>query len=185
MKGLLLAVFSFPILIGLSLIFLRLYRGKKYYRMLLLAFTGAFVVYSCLQHVFPEDLGFLPVWLVESHRTVDFWNGALVLLLAFHIYWDVAYAAGLTGFSSHLMILLSGPSGLTLEEIIKIYGTGESLDRVLSWRLDNLVRGGYLRKEASRLQLTTKGRKVARFSKFLKQLYGIKERGKNGSGNPS
>ena len=183
MKGLFLAGFSFLVLVVLSLIFLRFYRGKKYYRMFLLAFIGALGIYVYLQVALPDDLGFLPRWLVESRRAVDFWNGLLVLLLIFHIYWDVAYATALTGFSSNLMILLSRPNGLSMGEILEIYGAGSPLDRVLLWRLDSLLRGKYLKQEASGFRILTKGKTVARFSRFLKHLYGIKERGDDGSGN--
>ena len=176
MKGLVLASFSFLVLVGSSLVLLRLYQGKKYYRTFLLAFVISFLFYAVVYRTFSENLGFLPETLMEPNWRVDFWFGALALVLLFHIFWDVAYATALTGFSSHLMVLLSRPGGMSQEEILKIYRAHDPLDGVLAWRLDNLVRCGYLTRKESGFGLTLRGMRLALLALRLKQFYGIEEK---------
>ena len=173
MKGPLLAIVSMGVLVVSSMILLRVYRGRKYYRMFLLAFAGSLGFYSLCFHRLPSDLGFLPPAWVMHNVQADFWNGALILALIFHLYWNTLYAVALTGFSTNLMIHLAQPHGRSLDEILEIYGAKLPLDGVLAWRIDNLVRGQCLAQDAEGFQLLSKGRRLAKVGQFLKQLYGV------------
>lgn len=176
MKGLLLAGLSFLVLMGLSLVLLRFYRGKKYYRVFLLAFAMMLLFYGAIYRLCPDDLAFLPPLLVEPNQQVDFWLGAFVLFLLFHIFWDVAYAAVLTGFSSHLIVLLSRSGGMSLSELLKIYHASEPVDGVLAWRIEGLIRGKYLVSEGAGFRLTRRGAFLASSSRWLRQLYAIEKK---------
>ena len=173
MKGLLVALVSMGVLVIFSMILLRVYRGKKYYRMFLLAFIGALGFYSFCFHQLAPDLGFLPPAWVLSDERADFWNGVLILSLVFHLYWNTVYAIVLTGFSSNLMIHLTRPSGQSLGEVLEIYGANLPLDGVLAWRIENLIRSQCLTREAESFRLLSKGRRMARIGQFLKKLYGV------------
>lgn len=174
MKGFLLAVASMGVLVVLSMVLLRVYRGRKYYRMFLLAFAGALGFYSFCFYRSSPDLGFLPSEWMLGNAQSDFWNGVLVLSLTFHLYWNTTYAVALTGFSSNLMIHLAQPHGRSLDELLEIYGAKLPLDGVLAWRIDNLIKGRCLVQGAMGFQLLPKGRVVARIGRFLKMLYGVK-----------
>lgn len=177
MKGLLLAVLSFVILVGVSMSLLRLYRGKKYFKVFLIAFAFAVGMYSYLHWVFSHDLGFLPQSFLEPHATLDFVNGLLVLALFFHSFWDVVYTTALTGFSGHLTVLLACKGGLSRKEILSIYGANDEIDRVLAWRLPNLLQGGYLEAQGSGFHLRPKGWAVARLTRLLKRMLTACEEG--------
>ena len=172
MKGLILSSFSFLFLIGLSLILLRIYQGKKYFKMFLMAFVLTCVFYGGAYKILPDNLGFLTEPFLEPHGRVDFWVGALILLLVFHIFWDTAYGAVLTGFSSYLMTLLFQRKGLSIDEILEIYDSKQYSEQIFLWRINNLLRGGYLIQEGESFRLQPKGKIVARIVFFLNILYG-------------
>lgn len=170
MKGLTLAVVAFVFLLGACAMLLRLYRGRKYFKVFLAAFAMAVAAYAGLFRILPDDLGFLPPDWREPHRALDFLNGLLVLTLGFHAFWDVIYTTTLTGFSANLMVLLARASGLSRAEIFQIYGADEKLDRVLAWRLPSLLKGGYLEAYGAGFRLRWKGWMVGTMTRGLKRL---------------
>lgn len=169
MKGLLLAAGAFGLIVGGSMVLLRLYKGKKYYRVLLAAYAAATTAYCLAFAAWPADAGLLPAGWKEPSSAVDFANGLLVLTLLFHGFWNTSYAAALTGFSSNLMVLLWQNDGLTKEQLLAMYGAGGSQDPVLAWRLPNLLHGGYLEETPQGLRLLPRGRSVAKLTRFLQR----------------
>ena len=157
MKGILLSLVSFLFLFSISLILLRFYRGKKYFKVLLLAYVLAILFYSLLWKSTGGD-----------HGRIDFWNGFILLALIFHSFWDFCYTTAFTGFSTNLLVLLSKEKSLSLKEILKIYGE-EGEQGILSWRLPNLIRGNYLTEREGRLFLRPKGKILALLTLFLKR----------------
>ncbi|MFQ5912845.1 MAG: hypothetical protein ACE5JS_06660, partial [Nitrospinota bacterium] len=153
MKGLLLAAGAFLLLVALSVVLLRFYRGKKHYKVFLSAFALAVGFYIVLYRALPENLGFVPPGWLEPHRTLDFLNGLLILTLGFVGFWDSVYTTVLTGFSANLMVLLAEGGELSREEILGLYGAGKKLDRVLAWRLPKLIEGNYLEAEGAGYRL--------------------------------
>ncbi len=175
MKGTLLSLISFILLVVLSCLSLRVYRGKKYFYIFLIEFLFACLFYSLLFCYLPEDLHFLPPWLREPSRSVDFGNGLLILLLLFHMMWDAAYAFILTGFTSELFVRLfqKNRQGLSLEELVKGFGGDEEIDEILAWRLPNLLNCKYISAEGNQFRLLNRGRRVARFGLFLKKVFNM------------
>ena len=176
MKGVILAFASFIFFVTLSLVFLRVYRGKKFFKVFILASLISLIFYSFTYFNLSADLEFLAPSMIERHKWFDYFFGLITFLLTVHIFWDVSYATVLTGFSSHLMILIDRPSGLSLKEILQIYGANEEIDPILSWRLANLKKGNYLREEGRYFQLLGRGKKVAMLAEFLKRLYRVESR---------
>ncbi len=177
MKGIVLAAISFLFLIAISMGLLRLYRGQKYYRVLLVAFLLAAGLYVWLHRFLPADLGCLPSGWLEPQSALDGINGFLILGLLFHGYWDAIYTTVLTGFSSNLMILLSRHGKLSQADLKAFYGGADPVDYVVSWRLENLVREGYISQSADGYQLLPKGRVVGVLTRHLKWLLTGSEQG--------
>ena len=170
MRGVVLASVSFLALVGLCAGGLRFYSGRKYFKIFLVAFAVAAAVYALLYRALPDDLGVLPVGWLEPNGTVDFLNGILILVLLFHSFWDAVYTTALTGFSGNLIVLLHRHGGLSRDQLLEIYGAREEIDRVLAWRLPNLLEGGYLRAEGAGYRLRPKGWLIGRVTRWLKLL---------------
>jgi len=172
-KGILLSLISFFLLIVVSFFSIRAYRGKKYFYVFLTVLPFACLFYLLLFYSLPDNLYFLPQILVEPSRLVDFGNGLFILLLLFHIFWDTAYATVLTGFSSELMVRLfrEKQRGLSIEELMKEFGAEREMDEILEWRIPNLLNSGYVTAEGSRFRLLKKGRWIAALGLFLKKLF--------------
>lgn len=178
MKGVLLAAGAFFFLVALSVPLLRLHQGRKYYRVFWVAFGVAVGLYGIFFRVLPADLGFLPAGWLEAEGALDFLNGLLILTLLFVAFWDAVYTTVLTGFSANLMALLAEGEGLSREEILRIYGAEEGVDRVLAWRLPRLLEGRYLEAEGAGFRLLPKGRWVGTAARWLKRaLTGSEEGG--------
>lgn len=173
MKGIALALLSFALLVGLSVVLLRRYRGRKHYRVLLAAFATASAAYVGAHVATPADLGvFAERWL-EPNRAVDIANGAVLLALLFHSYWDTLYTAVLTGFSANLLVVLDREGGLGIDEVVRIYGADGADDHLVARRVRGLVEDGYLaatRPQDGSVRLTPKGRAMACLVKILKRL---------------
>lgn len=173
MKGICLSLLSFFLFVVASIFLVRAYRGRKFFHLFLAEFPFVFLFYLFLFRFLPQDLGVLPDFLVEPSPAVDFWNGVFLLVLLFHIFWDAAYATVFTGFSSELTVQLfhKGDQGLSVDEALLAFGDDRELDRILAWRMPNLLKGGCLAKEGERYRLLPKGRMAGRLGLFLKRLF--------------
>src|SRR3989344_1501965 len=123
MKGILLAFISFIFLVITSMIAIRFYPEKKYFKPLLIVFAFFAIIYASLFHRLPHDLGFIsPAWQIADSK-IDFINGFIILFLLFHSFWDVMYASFLTGFSTELLMrfLKEQKQGLTLDKLVEMY----------------------------------------------------------------
>lgn len=177
LKGVLLAGVAFLCLMTISVLLLRLYHGKRYYRVFLIAFAVALGFYGLFYAVLPTDLGFLsPKWL-ERHRPLEFLNGILILGMLFLWFWDTFYTAVLTGFSSNLMVILAAGGTRSPQEVLRIYGAEKELDSILAWRLPKLLDGGYIEAHGAGYRIRSKGRKIGRLARFLQRLLTGSEEG--------
>lgn len=163
MTGLLLAFLSFFLLILLAVLFLRRYRGRKYFFPLLGAFLLSACFYSAAFFSFPEEPDIAP--------RLNFLNGLLILALLFHGFWDTLYTSFITGFSSGLLVRLlnRGAAGMSEEELLEIYGGKTEASHLLTHRLDNLTVGGYLRREGDSFKLLPKGRFFALLTRAVQK----------------
>lgn len=175
MKGLLLSLLAFVCLLLAVMGSLRLYRGKRYFHVLILCFFVSAGLYWFFYRNLPSNLGFLPGAWMEPDPRFDFWNGLIVLFLIFHSFWDFAYTTAFTGFSSNLLVLLSKQGSLKREEIDAIYSRQGFSREIMDWRLPNLVKGNYVALEEGRLRLLWKGRLFAVTVLFLKRLLVLRE----------
>ena len=177
MKSLLLAGFSFLLLILLSIIFLRCYRGKKYLHMFLAAYIISFSFYALLYLLSPANLGFLTDSLIDEGQGIGFVNGFLILFLLFHCFADVSYTTVLTGFSTNLIVHIAKRGALKAEDLDAIYGLSAVHDPVTEWRISHLVNGLYVAAEGGGYRLLPKGRRVAVIARFLQRLFNTREGG--------
>lgn len=138
MKGILLALASFGFLTAASVVAVRLYPGKKYFKPLIGAFLLAVSAYTLLFAVLPGSSNLDPA--------LDFGNGLFILFLLFNGFWDGIYTSFLTGFSTGILIrfLQKGRPGLTEGEVLRMYQTDPSNNPVMDLRLKNLMEGRYL-----------------------------------------
>ncbi len=173
MKGICLSLISFFLFVVVSIFLVKVYRGRKFFHLFLAEFPFVFLFYLFLFRSVPGNLTLLPNFLVEPSPSVDFWNGVLLLSLLFHIFWDAIYAIVFTGFSSELTVQLfrKGNQGFSVEEALKAFGDDRELDHILTWRMPNLLKGGYLAAEGNRYRLLPKGRMAGRLGLFLKKLF--------------
>ncbi|OGQ44893.1 MAG: hypothetical protein A3H42_06315 [Deltaproteobacteria bacterium RIFCSPLOWO2_02_FULL_46_8] len=180
MKGIFLSFGAFCFLIPVSIVAVRSYAGKKYFRPLIGAFVIAAFFYAFLFYCLPSDLGFLTKgWMVADQR-LDFINGFLLLFLLFHSYWDAVYTSFFTGFSTKILIQMLRKEGhsLNVEELIKMYQGSQSGNPVIDGRLQNLVRGSYLAPGISgEYQLLPKGNFFAVFTRTFQKILHIGEGG--------
>lgn len=163
MSGLLLSFGCFLLLIVISIILLRLYRGTKRVRPLVAAYGVALAIYG--------------IFYPSSRVGAEFWNGILVLTLAFQGYANVVNTTVFTGFAAHLLALVAERKVLTFEQALCLYREKGGLDKVLSWRLAHLCGGKYLKKMGESYRLLPKGRRVAKSVQFLKELLRVGEGG--------
>lgn len=175
MKGILLSLIAFLILLLASVLAVRHYRGRKYFHLFLAIFPFSCLLYGLLFYGMPEDLYFLPRQWLEPSPLVDFGNGLLILFLLFHLLWDTAYAMILTGFSSELAVrlFLHKEEGLSAEALLKEFGEDQEIDHILAWRLPNLLKSHYVVAEGNSFRLLRKGKWIAAFSLFLKKLFNM------------
>lgn len=173
MKGILLSFVCLVVFFIFSVFALRAYRGIKYYLVFLMEVPFVAFLYLFLFTSLPENLYFLPSFLLEPSRIADFLNGFLILVLLFHLAWDMAYAMILTGFSSEVAVKLfrGRKGGLSVEALMKEFGADREMDDILTWRIPNLLKSGFLRKEGDAFCLTRKGKRIAAFALFLKRLF--------------
>lgn len=169
MKGLVVALLAFGLLVVLAVVLLRHYRGTRYFMVLLRAWGASQTVYAVLYWLAPADLGVLPGGWLEPSAALDFLNGVLILVLLFHSFWDALYTTVLTGFSGNLMVLLDRRGGLTTDDILVEYGARDRLDRVLAWRLPKLLNGGYLAADGDGYRLRPKGLFIGTVARYLKR----------------
>lgn len=180
MKGILLSFGSFCFLIPVSVVAVRFYAGKKYFRPLIVAFLIAAFFYTILFYWTPSDIGFLKEdWMVADQR-LDFINGFLLLFLLFHSYWDAVYTSFFTGFSTKILIQMLGKrgQGLNVEELVKMYQGNQPGNPLVDGRLQNLVCGDYLSPVAlGEYQLLSKGNFFAVFTRTFQKILHIGEGG--------
>jgi hypothetical protein len=114
--------------------------------LLLVAATAVYVRQWPLVRV--EDiLGLICCLLLQALVCLTMWN---------------AFYSLLWGFSGSLMHDIFTDERLrTREQLIRSYEGGDGLDRILSRRLPNLVRGGWIEMHDTTLRLTSKGRAIA------------------------
>lgn len=130
MKGILLAWICLMGAFGISLIGLRLYSGKKYYKVFRNVFPLAILayvwIYGSTSSISP-DSGFF---------SVDFLNGLLWVCLIFHLFWDGMYMFFVTGFSTGILgaLFKNRKAGMTECEILESY-VGNAT-RVLLFKTD-------------------------------------------------
>ena len=158
MKGLILAGVATGWLVGVCAAGLRIYRGDKEYKVFLGALGTALILYSSMFAILPEDLAFLSRRLVEPASAVDFWNGLIVLLLAFHGFWAFAYIMCL-GPTINILIEMGRrrDRGMTKDEVLRTFCNDGLVNTILRRRLPKLVKGGYLKEEAGVYTLLPRG----------------------------
>lgn len=124
---------------------LRAYRGEKEYTVFLGCFLSSLILYSILFGLLPANLGFLPRGLIEPAATVDSLNGALALLLTFHGIWTFTYMAS-PGATMRVLLQLTRKrrQGLTLDEMVLQFESGDLTNMFLRRRLPKLINGGFI-----------------------------------------
>lgn len=180
MKGILTGFAAFLFLMAVSVVAVRRYSGKKYFRPLVGVFLLAVVFYAVLFLLLPRDPGFLPSSWRVGNPAVDFANGLLLLSLLFHSYWDTVYTSFFTGFSTKILMQLAkaGNAGLSLEALMRLYSEMPGKNPVLSVRLQNLVQGRYLAPLGQgRFRLLPKGHFFAVVSRFFQRIFHMGEGG--------
>jgi hypothetical protein len=171
MKGLLLAVVAFVLLVTGSVVALHLYRGNKEFKVFLGAFAAAVVGYAVAFRLTSPDLGFLRAAWLEPAAAVDFLNGLLVLALVFHGFWCFAYFACLSPSMGVMVALRArGGRGISAEEALAMQGREEPVNLIFQRRLPKLVQGGYVREEGGTYRLLPRGSRIAALGAFLKRL---------------
>ena len=175
MKGILLALFSFLVLLAAAILSVRSYRGRKYFYFFLAEFPFACLFFLLLHRVLPDNLGCLPPTWLEPSPLVDIGNGFLILLLLFHMMWDAAYAFVLTGFTSELFVRMrqGNQGGFSVEALVRAFGGDREVDDILEWRIPNLLNSRYVSAEGDHFRLTQRGKWIARFAFFLKRLFNM------------
>ena len=177
MKSLLVSGISFLILVLITILFFRCYRGKKYLKVFFAAFAITIPVYWALYQSSPANLWFLPNDWLAANSTVGFWNGLFILALLFHCFADVSYTTVLTGFSTNLIVHIAKKHQLTSKEIQEIYGISSDSDPVTEWRINHLLGGQYITATESGYQLLPKGKCIAIAAQLLQRLFNTGEGG--------
>lgn len=179
MKGLILAFTCLGVSFLLSFIGLRFYRGTKYFKVFMIVFLVSIGLYGFLYRITLPNLGFIPPSWREPFARVDCLNGALWMVLIYHLFWDGMYMFFFTGFSTGILqhLILHQKEGLHEIEIIDKYGGFTKSSFVVSDRVSNLEKGHYLKKTSTGYILTRKGVIFAELTLFFKKLLNIKELG--------
>jgi hypothetical protein len=171
MKGIVLAAAALALLVAGTATALRFYPGNKEFKVFLGAFAGAVIAYAVAFRFLPGDLGFISARWRETAPAVDFVNGLVMLVLIFHGYWCFAYFSCLSPSMSVMVALRQrGRDGLSRTEALAIHGGDEPVNLIFQRRLPKLLRGGYVREEASGYRLLARGGRVAALGSFLKRL---------------
>ena len=175
MKGLILSGCVFFLLLCASSLALRFYRGGKEFRVLLVVLGFSVGLYELCHLWLPHDLGFLPDGVLEPNRTVDFWNGVLVLLMLFHGFWVFLYVAGLgPSMGMMLEVRARGSAGMAEEEALKKYGHDRPRSAILERRLKKLLEGKYVAEQDGGYRLLPRGARVASLAIFLRRALNIR-----------
>lgn len=175
MKGLILSGFVFFLLLCASSLALRFYRGSKEFRVLLVVLGFSIGLYGLCYLWLPHDLGFLHDGALEPNRSVDFWNGVLVLLMLFHGFWVFLYVSGV-GPSMGMMLEVRARRsvGMAEEEALKKYGHDRPRSAILERRLKKLVEGRYVAEQDGEYRLLPRGARVASLAIFLRRVLNIR-----------
>ena len=171
MRGLVLAFLAFGVVVASTIVGLRLYRGRKEFKVFLGAFAAGVALYCLGFRLLPTDLGFISTGWTETAPIVDFANGLLVLCLVFHGFWSFSYFACVSPSMSSLIALrLRGKAGLSREEAMALQGSPEQGNLLFRRRLPKLVQGRYVGEEAGQYRLLERGATIAAIGSFLKRV---------------
>lgn len=171
MRGILLGLFVFVLIVAGAAAGLRFYRGRREYRFLLFLFGCGVFLYALLFAVLPGDLGFLRRPWREPASWVDFTSGLLVLSMLFHGFWGYCYASGI-GPSASTMIEMGRRGGeMKYGELRSFYAPDGSMDNVLARRLPKLLESGHVVRDGEGFRSQPSARKYARIVLTLKRLF--------------
>jgi hypothetical protein len=176
-KGLILAAACLGVFVTTAGLGSKVYRGDREYRIFLGALAGSVLLYATLFAVIPRNLGILPAGALEPDAIIDFWNGALIVVLVSHSIWAFAYMVW-TGPTVRILLALcrGGRDGVPFHEMLREFEASDSGNLLLRRRLPKLTEGGYLREQHGSYVLLPRGRAAGRAVIWIKQAIGDLER---------
>lgn len=178
MKGFAISVVTLFLVVFLTVIFIRFYRGKHYLRVFLYLYLLGLLIYAGAYFFIPSNASFIPVSTPGESRWLDLGNGLLIYSFLFHCFIDVSFTTVITGFASTIMVHMARKKHLTVEEMYKIFGFDKSdNDPVIEYRLGFLLKGNYISQDGNEFRLLPKGRLVAKTASFFQRLFCIGETG--------
>ena len=171
MAGLILAVLSTLFAVVISIISLRLNRHLRYLKLFVVVYFVCTIFYTLSYYFLADQLILLFHLTPNGTGIVSYWNGVLIFTLIFHLCVDVGYATVLTGFSTNIILLTRRHGHLEISDLPVIYGINENADPVVNWRVDYLLEHRYLSVSGDKLELTKKGKTIARITILFQKIF--------------
>src|SRR5262245_30258906 len=109
----------------------------------------------------PDDLGFLPPWLLVTPSWFDLALAVFFFTAAFFVGVLQLYNLADRGFSLRILIdALEQPSGaIAVEQLLSDYGGGQGMKWMYDKRMQGLLEGDFVRRVDESIVLTAKGRR--------------------------
>jgi len=180
MKGIILSFAIFFFYLFSVIIISQIKQFERHSKIFLPMFVFWIPVYFVLYFITPDNLYFLPSYFTSEYKWLELIYGFIVYTLNFHNQIDFFYTVN-GGFSTCILIeIKKTKAGLSSEEIVNMFKkTGESMNKIFSWRLPRMAETGYIsfNEKTGKTGLTFKGKIIAGFVKFLKILLNVPKEG--------
>lgn len=166
------------VLFALATLALRYQQSPHRARQLTLCYLACLVALALLWRQTPDDLGFLAPGLLAEPRWLDF--------AAMLFYFSAAFFGGILqlynladrGFSLRILIdLMEAPESPDVDRLMAGYSRGRGISWMYRKRIDDLLAGGFIRKENRSLVLTPKGAALAMLFARLRRFFRLQAAG--------
>jgi hypothetical protein len=170
-RGILAAVLTMALYVGVQALWFHAARVRRKLAVMLRLWVGGLGVYALVWAALPDDPAWLPPTLAAASDPVNWLNGLFLYWGLFAGYYQfVNMADNSVGVRSLIEIDRAGVDELTLAGLERFYPQAP----MLGHRLDRLVAGGFLARDADgRYRCTRKGAWTARVFARLKGLLGL------------
>jgi hypothetical protein len=170
-RGILAAVLTMTLYIVVQALWFYLVEVRRKLTVMLLLWAAGIAAYALVWAALPGDAAWLPPLLTAASDPVNWLNGLFLYWGLFAGYYQfVNMADNSVGVRSLIELDRSGAGELTLAGLEKLYPQAP----MLGHRLDRLVAGGFLTRDASgRYRCTPKGRVTGRIFARLKAILAL------------
>ena len=176
MGGVLLSLVWISVVSGMTVLVFHRRVVTQRFRVMCRIFAGGLIGFVVSYFVVPSPCLGVPV---RSEPVVEFLNGLYCYHFWFFGVFAQLYSLADRGFSLTILtdFLTSGAASRTREEIKHMYAGGKGMAYVKQKRIEQIIHGGFIRREHQTYVSTSLGWRVGRLFQGVQRLYRFQETG--------